>query len=109
MKFVSCSFVGAVLYLSLFGTAHSEPALPLVGEQSIYVDEKVCIYGSAGRVAAIRMLSDDECLSLFVNRPGKSGRVIIETEQILGDAAEGNSDLENSDGLLKTGKSGSLH
>lgn len=55
------------------------------------------------------MLSDDECSSRFVNRPGKEGRVIIETELVFGDAAEENSDLENSDGLFKTGKPGSLH
>ncbi|MGK3125934.1 hypothetical protein ACCY16_17580 [Candidatus Pantoea formicae] len=109
MKYISYSFVGAVMYLSLVSTAYSEPMLPLVGEQSISVDEKICIYGSAGRIAAIRMLSDDECLSRFVNRPGKSGRVMIETEQIFGDTAKGNSDLENSDGLFKTGKPSFLH
>ena len=109
MKLISYSFVGAVFYLSFVSALYSEPLLPLVGEQSISVNEKVCIYGSAGRVAAIRMLSDDECLPLFVNRPGKSGRVIIEAEQIFGDAAERSSDPDNSDGLLKTGKSGSLH
>ena len=109
MKFISYSFVGAVFYLSFVSTVYSEPLLPLVGEQSISVDEKVCIYGRAGRVAAIRMLSDDECSSRFVNRPGKEGRVIIETEPVFGDAAEENSDLENSDGLFKTGKPGSLH
>lgn len=72
--------IGTVISLSFVNLACSAMEMPLVGEQFISAGEKVCLYGKAGRVAAVRMFSDDECLSYLPERPGKSRRVIIVSE-----------------------------